>query len=107
MIEAVSSDFLKVYLDTEVISLRGETISGWFDTLGEDIRLVRFTDGNYNGYRIWGRGCLPCRKYLNQLDESGYAGPLALTVPGERYIDDPVSAMKENIQVLRQNMGQV
>ncbi|MGN1414708.1 MAG: sugar phosphate isomerase/epimerase family protein [Anaerovoracaceae bacterium] len=107
MTETVSSKYLKVYLDTEVISLRGETISGWFDTFGEDIRLVRFTDGNYNGYRIWGRGCLPCRKYLHQLCESGYAGPLALTVPGERYIDDPVSAMKENIQVLRQSMGQV
>ncbi len=107
MTEAVSSRFLKVYLDTEVISLRGETISGWFDTFGEDIRLVRFADGNYNGYRIWGRGCLPCRKYLKQIRESGYEGPLALTVPGERYIDDPVSAMKENIQVLRQCMGQV
>lgn len=107
MTEAVSSRFLKVYLDTEVISLRGETISGWFNTFGEDIRLVRFTDGNYNGYRIWGRGCLPCGKYLKQIRESGYEGPLALTVPGERYVDDPVSAMKENIQVLRQCMGQV
>ena len=107
MLDRVGSSHLKAYLDTEVISLRGETISGWFGCFGSDIRLVRFVDGNYNGYRIWGMGCLPCRKYLDEVDRTGYEGALALTIPGERYIDDPAAAMGRNLQVLRQVMGQV
>jgi sugar phosphate isomerase/epimerase len=107
MAERVNSEYLKVYLDTEVISLRGETITEWFETFGEDIRLVRFTDGNYNGYRIWGMGCFPCRKYLDEIGRTGFGGAFALTVPGERYADRPAEAMAENLQVLRQMMGQV
>ena len=107
MAERVNSEYLKVYLDTEVISLRGETITEWFETFGEDIRLVRFTDGNYNGYRIWSMGCFPCRKYLDEIGRTGFGGAFALTVPGERYADRPAEAMGENLQVLRQMMGQV
>jgi len=98
---------LKAYLDTEVISLCGETIKEWFDTLGEDIRMVRFVDGNYNGYRVWGTGCLPCGKYLKELTTCGYEGALSLNIPGERYVEEPEKAMMENIRFVRETVRQV
>jgi len=107
MIDRVGSPHLKAYLDTEVISLCGETIKEWFDTLGEDIRMVRFVDGNYNGYRVWGTGCLPCGKYLKELTTCGYEGALSLNIPGERYVEEPEKAMMENIRFVRETVRQV
>ena len=92
VLSQVNSPALKAYLDTLAISLTGETITQWFSALGDNIRLIRFTDGNYNGYRIWGTGCLPCEKYLSELQSSKYSGPLSLAVPGERYCENPMEA---------------
>lgn len=103
-IERIGSKFLGAYLDTAVISACGETITQWFDRLGEHIRLVRFTDGNYNGYRAWSDGCLPCAQYLKQLAAVLYKGPLALTFPGERYVLNPKKAFSQNIDVIRSHM---
>jgi len=103
----VNSPNLKAYMDTEVISLCGETIKDWFAALGDEIKLVRFVDGNYNGYRIWGKGCLPCRKYLKELSACGYEGPLSLHIPGERYVEEPVAMLEENISFLREAVRQV
>lgn len=102
MLERVNSPALKAYLDTAVVSLVGETIQQWFSLLGSELRLVRFTDGNYNGYRIWGTGCLPCEQYLLAISEAGFTGPLSLAVPGERYCENPSNAQSvllSNLQV--------
>lgn len=104
VIEEVNSKNLGAYLDTEVISVCGETIDQWFSLLHEKIALVRFTDGNYNGYRIWGEGCLPCAKYLDCLRRNGYAGALSLTISGERYISAPEKAFAKNIKALQNSM---
>lgn len=101
VVESINSDYLGVYVDTEVISVCGETIQQWFSVLNERIRLVRFVDGNYNGYRIWGEGCLPCSKYLDSLRSEGYDGALAMNIPGERYISEPEKAFADNAKVLR------
>lgn len=101
VLENVHSPYLKVYMDTEVISLCGETITQWFEMFGGDLRLIRLTDGNYNGYRIWGRGCLPCRKYLDEIRDNGYHGKCSLQIPGEKYIVDPQTADGENLSYLK------
>ena len=102
--QEVNSPALQVYLDTMPMSLTGETIPQWFDTFGDAIHLVRYVDGNYNGYRLWGQGCFPCKKYLDQLQSCGYSGPLSLNIPGERYSSDPKSAVMSNLSVLRRAM---
>lgn len=102
MIREVDSNNLKALLDTNLISVKGESISDWFKILGNRIALVRFTDGNYNGYRVWGEGCLPCGRYLEELYKVGYDGILSLRLSGERYIEDPFSADEKNIAALRQ-----
>ena len=107
VLDEVDSPALNAYLDTEVISMAGEGITQWFALLGGRIRLVRFSDGNYNGYRIWGEGCLPCEKFLRELDACGYRGPLSLTLPGERYSGDPAGAQHRLLAHLRQAMARV
>ena len=104
MIATVSSQWLGAYLDTEVISVCGETIEAWITSLKERLRLVKFTDGNYNGYRIWGEGCLPCRKFLRELDKLDYRGSLSLIIPGERYIYNPREAFAEHVKNVRAAM---
>ena len=107
MLQRVNSPALKAYLDTAVISLVGETISQWFTQLGKEICLVRFTDGNYNGYRIWGSGCLPCERYLRELQQNGYSGALSLSVPGERYCENPAEAQRFLLCNLRNALKKV
>lgn len=107
LLQTVDSENLKAYLDTAVISLRGETISQWFETLGDKIRLVRFTDGNYNGYRVWGEGCLPCGKFIRELLYTGFAGDLSLQIPGERYTSAPAAAQEQNLSYLRSCLEEV
>jgi len=106
-LDAVNSENLKAYLDTEVISICGETITQWFDLIGKDIALIRLTDGNYNGYRIWGMGCLPCKKYLKEIEAAGYKGKFSLNIPGERYAEEPAKAMSRNVSFLQETARQV
>jgi len=100
MISQVNSNMLGALVDVNVISSCGEKISQWFARLGGRVRLVRFTDGNYNGYRVWGEGCLPCEKFLVELEKTDYDGILSLQLPGERYIDAPFEADKKNLKSL-------
>lgn len=105
MAEQVGSGALAVLLDVHAISVQGETISQWFGQLGEKIKLVRFTDGNYNGYRVWGEGCLPCERFLKELESSRYGGMFSLQMTGEKYIDAPYDADKRNLSSLERFMG--
>lgn len=107
ILDQVDNQNLNAYLDLEVISACGETIDMWFKELEDKIKFVRFTDGNYNGYRILGKGVLPLKKYLEELKEFGYTGPLSLNIPGERYVEDPYSYEKESLKVMRDLLMEV
>ena len=100
MLSQVQSNALNAMIDVNVISMCGESISQWFEQLGSRIRLVRFTDGNYNGYRIWGEGCLPCERLLLELEKNNYDGYLSLQLQGDRYINAPFEADEKNMMSL-------
>ena len=87
---------LKVFTDTEVISVEGETLSDWLDAFGRDIKMIRMSDGNYNGYRIWGRGDLPIDRYIQIIDRHNYGGLISLQIPGEKYCENPEEALIDN-----------
>jgi len=100
MLSQVNSKVLGAVADVNVISRCGEKIPRWFAQLGRKIGLVRFTDGNYNGYRVWGEGCLPCEKFLIELEKTNYDGMLSLQLPGEKYMEAPFEADKKNLKSL-------
>ena len=98
---------LKAVLDTRAAGVMGEKIGEWFDAFGEDIALVRFSDGNYSGYRVWGEGCLPCGGFLREIKECGYGGVLSMYRGGERDVADPVGADEKNYSYLSEALEKI
>lgn len=96
LVEQIGSPYLAAYADTQVISIRGELLSDWFQRLGRKVRLIRFTDGNYNGYRVWGSGVLPAEKFAEEIKQAGFDGLISFQIPGERYCENPKDAQKQN-----------
>lgn len=90
-----------VCLDTNVMSTWGDSIPRWFERLGEHTGLVRLCDGNYHGWRAWGEGVLPMERYRAELEAAGYAGPVSLLLPGERYAGRPSWPEERALEVLR------
>ncbi|MDR3354363.1 MAG: hypothetical protein LBO21_04945, partial [Synergistaceae bacterium] len=76
-----------------------------FGSFGDDIVLVRFVDGNYNGYRPWGEGCLPCEKFAGQIAGSGYRGVLSQYRRGEFEVSDPAGADARNYRYLAERVS--
>jgi protein FrlC len=95
----------RIILDTQMASIAGETIAEWFDSFGDDIALVRFVDGNYNGYRPWGEGCLPCGKFAEHIVRSGYKGVLSQYRKGEFEVSDPSGADTRNYRYLTERVN--
>lgn len=105
VMERVDVDMLKLYVDTEVISTVGETISDWLAEFGADIKLIRMTDGNYHGYRVWGDGCLPCSKYVGEIEKFSWDGIVSLQVPGEYYLENAEAADQKNRSYIKKVTG--
>ena len=103
--DRVDRNVLKLYVDTEVISTAGETISDWLTEFGDDIKLIRMTDGNYHGYRVWGDGCLPCSKYVGEIKKSGWNGLISLQMPGEAYLENAETADQKNRSYIKKVTG--
>ena len=98
-------DGLGLYADTEVISTAGETIRDWLTEFGDDIKLIRMTDGNYHGYRAWGDGCLPCSKYVKKIEKSGWNGIISLQIPGGYYLENAEIADEKNRSYIKKVTG--
>jgi protein FrlC len=100
MIGEVGAPNLGAFLDTSVMFAAGETVEQWFTALGERIVHVRFVDGRNDGCRIWGEGCIPCGRTLDELGAAGYLGTLGLHLSGDRYTLDPATADHRNLAFL-------
>ena len=105
MKDEIGHNNFKIILDTQMASTAGETIPEWFDSFGDDIALVRFVDGNYNGYRPWGEGCLPCGKFAEHIARSGYKGVLSQYRKGEFEVSDPSGADMRNYRYLTERVN--
>lgn len=97
----VNSPNLKITLDTWPMSAADESIPQWFETCGTEIIHLRFIDARNDGPRIWGEGCLPCRRSLEAVADSGYKGVLSLRLPADRYDVDPAMADCKNLEAIR------
>ena len=101
LLRRVDSPALGVCLDTNVMGTWGDSIPRWFERLGEHTGLVRLCDGNYHGWRAWGEGVLPMERYRAELEAAGYADPVSLLLPGERYAGRPSWPEERALEVLR------
>jgi protein FrlC len=89
---------VKAGLDTIAMGVANETITQWFETLGEDIVHMHFVDGRPYGHLIWGDGLFPLGKFIDVINRYGYEGYLTQEITDGRYFDDPASADKKNFQ---------
>ncbi len=89
LLDEVDNLNLQVCLDTNVMSSCGETLSDWFKQLKDKIKLVRLCDGNYHGWRAWGKGVLPMKRYIEELELFDYNGDISLLLPDEFYLQQP------------------
>jgi sugar phosphate isomerase/epimerase len=99
--DELSRENFRIILDTRTISVIGEKIEDWFEIFGRQIALVRFTDGNYNGCRVWGEGCLPCSFLMKKIILCGYGGVWSQYRRGESEAEAPDEADCRNIAYLR------
>ena len=86
--------------------MAGETIEEWFQTFGERIAYVHFSDGKPAGRMVWGHGNHPLEDMLQELGNLGWRGPLGLVFTKESYFFDPKTADQENFRAWQSCMEQ-
>ncbi len=101
LLAAVDSTRVQACLDTIAMADAGETPTQWFDALGGAIAHVQLDDGRPEGRLVWGDGLLPLERYLLELEDHGYRGLLGLAPDDSRYLFDPNSADRRNLEALR------
>lgn len=100
MLEEVGHPNLKAMVDTVAMSVSGETLEQWFESLGSDIRNMHFVDCNPYGHFVWDDGNRNLGDWVTTLDKYGYSGFLGQEITDERYLIDPAAADFRNFHNL-------
>lgn len=103
LLEYVGNDNLYLTIDTGACACSGETSRMWFDTFGKRIIHSHFIDGkaNHVGHLIWGSGTLDLIEELKAYENYGYQGYLSAELASGIYGNDPSSADRKNVEILR------
>ncbi len=101
-----------VTLDLSHLAASGVDIMEAFETLGDQLRHIHFSDSNMTGrdeHRVPGRGSLPLKKFLSALAGSDYPGvvslelkPWPLGTPDTKEIQ---KRMKEGLKFTREGLA--
>lgn len=102
MIREVNSSHVKSMLDIGVMDYMGETVDGYFQNLGPDLRYIHFTDGP-GAHVALGDGDFPMARYLREIEDNGYTGTLSFEINDKRYLLDPDEALRRNVIWLKEN----
>ncbi|MFT4232808.1 MAG: TIM barrel protein [Leucobacter sp.] len=97
MLADVAAPNLGVALDTVAMAVAGDTVDGYFETLGDRVRHVHLIDGAPAGHLAWGDGELPLAEILAALDRRGYDGWMTVELFGDGgYALDPRPALERS-----------
>ena len=78
----------------------------WFQTFGERIAYVHFSDGKPAGRMVWGHGNHPLEDMLQELSNLDWRGPLGLVFTKESYFFFSKTADQENFRAWQSCMEQ-
>ena len=92
-------------LDLGQMSVFGDSVSDYFETLKERIWHVHMMDGAPEGHLAFGDGCFPLEQYYIQVREGGYAGPITLEINDRRYTTDPHMALTRCVKAMENWKG--
>lgn len=102
MLREVHSPQVKSIMDIGVLNYMGETVEEYFDNLGEDLRMVHFTDGP-GAHVALGDGSFPMVEYAEQILRQGFQGRWVFEINDKRYQDHPDAATNQNVLWLKQH----
>lgn len=109
MLDEVASPWMYSCVDTETAAVVGDTLDGYFETLGARVGHVHLTDGQEgrlgSGHLALGDGTLPIDHYLEVLEANGYAGFMTLEALNARYLRDPDAALHTSVAYLRSRLS--
>jgi protein FrlC len=102
MIREVNSPWLKSMMDIGVMNYMQESIEQYFDTLGENLVHIPFTDGP-GAHVALGDGLFPMIEYAKQIEQKNYRHYCSFEINDKRYLRVPDIATERNIAWLREN----
>ena len=80
VISGVDLDNVGVCLDVCAVRCAGEKLEQWFQTFGEKVLYVHFTDGRPDGRLVFGQGLHPLDDYIDTIEGAGYKGYYGLNI---------------------------
>lgn len=101
MLREVHSLYIKSVMDIGVMEYMKESVQAYFDNLGDNIRLIHFTDGP-GAHVALGDGAFPMETYAQQIMGQGFQGRWVFEINDKRYQDDPNKATNQNVSWLKQ-----
>ena len=97
----IGHPMLGAVLDLGQMSLFGERVEDYTQTLGERLVHVHIMDGDPACHLAFGDGILPLEEYFKALTEAGYRGCLTLEINDGRYARNPHGALQQCVDALR------
>lgn len=102
MLREIRLPSIKGMLDIGVMNYMKETVNQYFDELGDNIRLIHFTDGP-GAHVALGDGRFPMANYAKEIISNHYYGMWSLEINDKRYLSNPDSAIEKSVKWLRKN----
>ena len=101
MLEEVNSPALRVCVDLVAMEVAGEDLQQYFDTFGERIEWIHYSDSNHMipGHGSFGRDKL--EGYIRTLERNGFNNGIDLEINDSIYWEDPYSSVKQTAEYLR------
>ena len=105
IIHDIDSKFLTVGMNYADAIGRGETISQWVDTLGQNLSFIMLSDLKEGkmGYKL-GTGSCPIYEDLHYLNAISYSGEIALYNESGHYDQNPSNTDRDNFQWLKKTL---
>jgi protein FrlC len=98
-IDALKHPAVELMIDSVAVGVAGETPEQWFEAFGGRIIHCHLVDGAPSGHMVWGEGQYSLEDIMHAFYRNKYKGIFTMEL-GSRYLSDPFSADRRNMQVL-------
>ena len=101
MISQVDHDSLGVVVDTNPMSVTGNTFTQYIDAFGERMYHIHFVDCDPLNHFAWGDGNRDAAAWIGELEKCGYEGYLTLELTHRPYCMEPFGPVEQSINHLK------
>ena len=106
LMDILGSPALYGVYDVAGAVMTNETREDYFDTLGDRLAHVHFTDSDAGGSHLaWGEGIVDLPDLVGYLRAQGYQGSLTVELTNWKYNVDPTPALEKCVTAMRRALG--